>query len=146
MTNSQRLATIRARLCHWLSQQMDSSASADDASDTAKSGILRETILIRDEFFVGRRFFANSHYAVWFIEEDQLKIHQSDTGEIACVFTGEEIALTSAEINQQASDQEEQESDAPMVLQMPMASDEDTSETKTDSMDDRGEDEIRRAA
>jgi hypothetical protein len=134
---------------------VDSAAPIDEASEAAKSGILRESILIRDEFFVGRRFFANAHHAVWFIEEDQLKIYQSDTREVVCVFTGEEIVLTSSEIEQQesdqeasdqeASDQEEQESDAPMVIQMPMVA-EDTSEAETGNMDDRGEGEIRRAA
>jgi hypothetical protein len=33
----------------------------------------RETILIRGGIYCGRRFEAEAGYAVWFVEEDQLK-------------------------------------------------------------------------
>jgi len=39
---------------------------------------LHETILIRDGFFCGRRFQWESHTAVWFAEEQQIKFYGPD--------------------------------------------------------------------
>jgi hypothetical protein len=39
---------------------------------------LRETILIRAGMYCGRRFEAAGAHAVWFIEEDQLKLFSAD--------------------------------------------------------------------
>ena len=84
MTNSQRLAAVRERLTQWLCEQRDPS------EDEAEFSILRESILIRNEFYCGRRFHTANHDAVWFIEEDELKIYHSN-GQLACVFKGDEI-------------------------------------------------------
>jgi hypothetical protein len=51
---------------------------------------LRESILIRDDFFCGRRFYTADHHAVWFIEQDELKIYDTD-GDLLCVLAGCEI-------------------------------------------------------
>ncbi len=39
---------------------------------------LRETILIRDGHYCGRRFHAAKSEAIWFIEEDQVKFYGED--------------------------------------------------------------------
>ena len=39
---------------------------------------LEETILIRDGFYCGRRFRVDGHQAVWFCEENELKIYDAD--------------------------------------------------------------------
>lgn len=97
MTNSQRLTKVREYFTRWmeLTPVVDGPAvdgeGQDDASENGQtSTILSESILIRDGFYCGRRFQASSYHAVWFMEEDQLKIH-SKSGEVAAVFTGEEI-------------------------------------------------------
>jgi hypothetical protein len=87
MTNSQRLATVRNRLTRWLAEQQEGDA---DTQGDGRNPILTESILIRDEFYCGRRFQAASHQAVWFIEEDELKIYRND-GELACVLSGDQL-------------------------------------------------------
>ena len=69
MTNSQRLALVRTALTRWLSRNEDEGIEAT---------IERESILIRDGFFCGRRFQLGKFRAVWFIEEDQVKIYGAD--------------------------------------------------------------------
>ena len=39
---------------------------------------IEETIMIRDGYFCGRRFHCEEMQAVWFIEEDQLKIYNQE--------------------------------------------------------------------
>ena len=82
MTNSQRLATVRACLIRWLAGQQGQAAS--------EAAIVRETILIRDEFYCGRRFHTANFKAVWFIEEDELKVYHND-GRLACSFSAQQI-------------------------------------------------------
>ena len=86
MTNSQRLATVRKRFLDWLEKTVEISANADSED----SLIVRESMLIRDEFFCGRTFHAEHYNAVWFIEEDVLKIHRAD-GSLELVLQGAEI-------------------------------------------------------
>lgn len=90
MTNSQRLATVRDRLIRWIADH-SSQADADGSPETHMSSILSESILIRDGFYCGRRFNLGSHRAVWFFEEDALKIYAAG-GELACVLEREEIS------------------------------------------------------
>lgn len=92
MTNSQRLATVRARFLSWLADQVQDQGKAADGLPR----IVRETILIRDEFYCGRRLLAPDHQAVWFIEEDELKIYHN-SGELACVLSGDQIDLAQPE-------------------------------------------------
>jgi hypothetical protein len=47
--------------------------------------ICREIVLIRDGNYCGRRFEAAGGHAVWFAEEDQLKL-VSDRGSVVRVF------------------------------------------------------------
>jgi hypothetical protein len=108
MTNSQRLANVRACLVHWLAEQGET--NADDAAGL-QSPIQRESILIRDEFFVGRRFHTAHHTAVWFIEQDELKVYKAD-GQLACVFHSDEITARAS----QSHDEQ------PHVLRLPNVS------------------------
>ena len=87
MTNSQRLATVRAFLKNWIASADGNKASAD--SDASEGG-WTESLLIREGFFCGRSFVTKHHRAVWFVEEDELKI-RDQSGEIVAVFRGEEI-------------------------------------------------------
>ena len=86
MTNSQRLATVRQAFLHWLRDE-----GVDACSDGHQNSLIQhESVLIRDEFFCGRKFIAKDHHAVWFIEEDVVKIHLSD-GQLMHVLRGAEI-------------------------------------------------------
>ncbi|GAA4466240.1 hypothetical protein [Novipirellula rosea] len=85
MTNSQRLETVRSRLCQWIDDQ-----STDAGQEYEPAKVLSESLLIRDGFFCGRCFRTEAFRAVWFIEEDELKIY-SNSGTLECVFTGQEI-------------------------------------------------------
>jgi len=69
MTNSQRLSLVRNALRQWISQHQP------DAIDWQQPA--SEALLIRDGFFCGRRFRLANHQAVWFIEEDELKIRDA---------------------------------------------------------------------
>ncbi len=116
MTNSQRLAKVRQRLIGWLATNGEADTRADGPSDqdtAAADPIERESILIRDEFFCGRRFYTASHQAVWFIEEDELKIYQND-GELVCTLQGSQIDdLSTAD----------QPDSGPDILRLPAADD-----------------------
>lgn len=86
MTNSQRLATVRTRFLNWLQD----AGEHPEEQGTEGSLICRESMLIRDEFFCGRKFHARHHTAVWFIEEDVLKIYRADDS-LELVLRGAEI-------------------------------------------------------
>ena len=88
MTNSQRLATVRDRLIRWLANR--NAASSTPGGEPPAAAIVSESILIRDGYYVGRRFNLGSYRAVWFLEEDELKLYHA-SGELACVLTGEGI-------------------------------------------------------
>ena len=123
MTNFQRLATVRTRFLNWL-QDAD---QRSEELDTDGSSILRESMLIRDEFFCGRKFHAQHFTAVWFIEEDVLKIHRAD-GTLELVLRGAEIDVC----EQDASDVEAQNAAVLQLNQQPArddASPEDVSST-----------------
>ena len=95
MTNSQRLAIVRACLTNWLSEQQGLGGSPIGSENP----ILRESVLIRNEFYCGRRFHTSEHQAVWFIEEDELKIYRN-SGELVCVLSSTEINSHAAAIVQ----------------------------------------------
>ncbi|QDV81786.1 hypothetical protein [Planctomycetes bacterium TBK1r] len=114
MTNSQRLATVRAHLQHWLAanvmprpcQTATESAEASqeqmtqeiqsqpDHEDETDAKIVSESILIRDGFYAGRTFHATAQgetfRATWFMEPDELKIHGAG-GALVASFQGEQI-------------------------------------------------------
>ena len=86
MTNFQRLATVRTRFLQWL---QDAELHSEELGPDG-SLIHRESMLVRDEFFCGRKFHAEHYTAVWFIEEDALKIHRAD-GSLELALRGSEI-------------------------------------------------------
>ncbi|MDM4014891.1 hypothetical protein [Roseiconus lacunae] len=92
MTNSQRLATVRAHLCQWIQSTY---AIGIDTEDLASGiGILSESILIREGYYVGRNFKIGTGdgeiRATWFMEPDEIKVRRLD-GEIIVVFSSDEI-------------------------------------------------------
>ncbi|WP_149496821.1 hypothetical protein [Roseiconus lacunae] len=92
MTNSQRLATVRAHLCQWIQSTY---AIGIDTEDSASGiGILSESILIREGYYVGRNFKIGTGdgeiRATWFMEPDEIKVRRLD-GEIIVVFSSDEI-------------------------------------------------------
>ncbi|TWU35681.1 hypothetical protein Q31b_51160 [Novipirellula aureliae] len=88
MTNSQRLAVVRNHLSRWIA-----GVSGRSLQENGDSGIVSESMLIRDGFFCGRCFQANGFRAVWFMEEDELKIY-ADDGKLQRVFSGTEITAS----------------------------------------------------
>ena len=83
MTNSQRLAEVRRCIDRWLEEQgCDSDVE------------IRESMLIRNGFYVGRRFKLTDYQAVWFIEEDEVKIHDA-TGLVLVRLDSAAIDMTS---------------------------------------------------
>lgn len=44
----------------------------------AQSDELRETILVRDGNYCGRRFESDAGTAIWFFEEGQVKVYRAD--------------------------------------------------------------------
>jgi hypothetical protein len=79
MTNSQRLAAVRRCLDRWFETQHH-----DEDID------IRDAVLIRNGFYAGRRFELGQYRAVWFMEEDELKI-QDASGTIVAKFNAAEI-------------------------------------------------------
>ncbi|WP_149752693.1 hypothetical protein [Rubripirellula obstinata] len=86
MTNSQRLTTVRSAIEGYLASQADQPGSTDEVDCV----IAIESILIRDEHYCGRRFSTSTHRAVWFIEEDQVKIFTADQS-LCCVLKADQI-------------------------------------------------------
>jgi len=84
MTNSQRLAAVRRCLDRWLEQQ-----HCDADID------IRDAVLIRGGFYVGRRFELGQFHAVWFMEEDQVKVHDA-AGNVLARFDTQAIDLANA--------------------------------------------------
>jgi hypothetical protein len=82
MTNSQRLAAVRTALRQWIAERHP---GRDDSGKP-----LSEAMLIRDGYFCGRRFRFQLYHAVWFIEEDEVKILGPD-GAIAARLSSQEI-------------------------------------------------------
>ncbi|TWU27100.1 hypothetical protein Pla52o_09600 [Novipirellula galeiformis] len=112
MTNSQRLEAVRNRLCQWVSDQ-----GADAETEHVSSKILSESMLIRDGFFCGRCFRTAEYRAIWFIEEDELKIY-SHSGSLQCVFHRDEI-----DAHEEAEAAEESPAAEESIIRMPIRSD-----------------------
>ncbi len=103
MSNSKRLAAVRAHFRDWLAEH---ATSAD-----GRPKIASESLLVRNGFYRGRSFDAGSHRAVWFIEEDQLKIHGPE-GDVVASFAGDQISsITPADVIQLPTQQAETDAD-----------------------------------
>jgi hypothetical protein len=148
MTNSQRLATVRARLIQWLADRREPGESPAGPENP----IVRESILIRGEYYCGRRFHTVDYQAVWFIEEDELKIYRS-SGELECVLSGEQISNHAAEVIDAAEGHEPppqgtQAPGSPAVIKMPspVEANVEANVDANDDANDDSDDQIRRAA
>lgn len=64
LVNAQNL---RESLSRWLNLPADQSQE-----------LIRETILVRNGVFCGRRFVAERHSLTWFVEENQIKLTGPD--------------------------------------------------------------------
>lgn len=91
MTNSQRQSKARECFLHWLALRSDSPSSQLSPTDELNSNypIIREGMVIREDFFLGRRFVTEEFDAIWFIEEDQLKVFGNDGGVLAVMDNAE---------------------------------------------------------
>ncbi len=88
MTNSQRLSSVRSALRQWISERQPDAPEIHEAAS--------EAMLIRDGFFCGRRFRFANYQAVWFLEEDELKIRDMAGGVLALLETSEIDQLAQA--------------------------------------------------
>lgn len=79
MTNSQRLAAVRRCLDRWLEAQHH-----DEDID------IRDAVLIRGGFYVGRKFELGAYRATWFMEEDEVKVHDA-SGALVIKFSAADI-------------------------------------------------------
>ena len=141
MTNSQRLASVRKRLEQWLRKQAVS--NADDMRSETAPRIYSESILIREGFYCGRQFNAGAYRAVWFMEEDELKISDRN-GKWVCSLRGDELIPeeSPADIAEEMAEENRD------VIPMPMPTKTPGSTIEAETADDRDSDEqeIRRAA
>lgn len=85
MTNSQRLEAIRRHLQAWFATQTDGQPWESS-----------ESILIRDGFYCGRCFQMPGFRAVWFFEEEEIKVYRS-TGELLATFSGNQLFSTTTD-------------------------------------------------
>ncbi len=79
MSNSQRLAAVRRTIDRWFENRHP------DADLE-----IRDSVLIRDGYYAGRKFQFGDYTAAWFIEEDELKIQDAE-GEVLQRLIGAEI-------------------------------------------------------
>lgn len=63
---------------------------------------MSEHILLRNDTYCGRRFFADGLQAIWFVEEDQVKIHAQD-GSVARVMSVEEAVRLAPSTDRRAA-------------------------------------------
>ena len=158
MTNTQRLGEVRAQLLQWLAElpgsprgclaDTDGIEENDPASLGECTQIQSESLLIVNGFYRGRRFDAGFVNAVWFMEEDELKIHSVD-GQLLCVITADERTFENADtaaILQHAAMLEHETDDQQATL--PQSDDDATRDIIRLPVADlsNDDDEIRRAA
>jgi hypothetical protein len=84
MTNFQRLSAVRDCIKGWITQHTNDSGATDPRG---------ETTLIQDGYFCGRRFRFPHHHAVWFLEEDLIKIRDLQ-GNLLATLQGDQINQT----------------------------------------------------
>ncbi len=87
MSNSQRLAAVRRTIDRWFENRHP------DADLE-----IRDSVLIRDGYYAGRKFQFGDYTAAWFIEEDELKIQDAE-GKVLQRLIGAEIDKASELLN-----------------------------------------------
>ena len=124
MTNSQRLAAVRRCLDRWLEKQQSDAQSDGDTE-------ISDAMLIRGGFYVGRKFQLGPYHAVWFMEEDEIKIHDT-AGAVVAKLDSASIDLASHQVSSldlRIRDDESENirvSTIPMQRQIPEATSENT--------------------
>lgn len=63
---------------------------------------VRETILIRDGYYCGRRYECDGLQAIWFIEENQLKFHSQDGRVLEVRSAGEALREAASSVSEAA--------------------------------------------
>lgn len=106
-------------------------AAGGSPDDTAPPERMSESILIRDGFFCGRRFRGSTHRAVWFTEEDELKVHRADGTWVATLggdaidqfnqHHSHDVANDQADRDQATRDQAESDEAIVPIYQLPAA-------------------------
>lgn len=82
MSNLQRLNLVRNLLRDWFASQ----------AEGAPQPQMVEACLIRNGYYCGRRFQCGDHSAVWFTEEDEIKIYAPNGALLEARSIGEETA------------------------------------------------------
>lgn len=111
MTNSQRLAAVRQTLRAWYQQR-----NPEDQWEVA------ESIMIRDGFYCGRNFRFASLRAVWFAEEEQVKIYDAD-GSLLDAFKTDELVVAAPTVKLFDAEADDSENTESSVEQAPAAED-----------------------
>ena len=104
--------------------------------------------MIRDGFYCGRKMQAAHFHAVWFMEEDQLKVYER-TGDVVAVFSGTEIG--DIELLRQAEPQDDLRTPSTSVVSIstpvdPHASESESLAQEVDSTEEATDDSIKKAA
>ena len=63
-------------------------AAREAVLQVAGESDLSEVILIKDGYYAGHRFAFEGGYAVWFLDEQQVKIHRHDGALLKVVLMG----------------------------------------------------------
>ncbi len=111
MTNSQRLAAVRQTLRAWFLER-----HPDAQWEVA------ESIMIRDAFYCGRNFRFASHRAVWFAEEEQVKIYDAD-GSLLDSFKTDQLVVAEPRVKLHQPDAEDETEEQQPAEQAPAAED-----------------------
>lgn len=111
MTNSQRLAAVRQTLRTWHQER-----HPEDQWEVA------ESIMIRDGFYCGRNFRFASLRAVWFAEEEQVKIYDAD-GSLLDSFKTDDLVVAEPTVKLFDEDAEDSDESESSVEQAPAAED-----------------------
>ncbi len=85
MSTHQQLESFRGHWTRWLGDQ---GVAVEDGQDESSVVRLRETVLIAEGMYRGRRFIADGFDAVWFFEERQIKVRNA-TGDVVAVWEPE---------------------------------------------------------
>ena len=93
MTPSQRLSIVRDSLRQWLADH--------GVGDPEQNQPQSEAMLICGGYFCGRRFRFPNHTAVWFIEEDEVKVHDA-SGSLCECYRGDQIDTLAGQWVQQS--------------------------------------------
>jgi hypothetical protein len=85
MAHAQRIDEIRRHVAETFAQM-----------DVREPDQFRESLLIRKGSYCGRRFEADGAYAIWFLEEDEIKFYRTHQGPARIEPLGTELTRIAA--------------------------------------------------